>query len=95
MKILITGAAGFIGYHTVLKVLSNTKNLQIIGIDSVNSYYSKKLKLARIKNLKKKFKKSFVFKKINISDKNKIFKLFKTSKFHTVINLAAQAGVRY
>tara|TARA_B100002052_G_scaffold165878_1_gene151079 strand:- start:756 stop:1781 length:1026 start_codon:yes stop_codon:yes gene_type:complete len=95
MKILITGAAGFIGYHTVLKVLSKKKNIQIVGIDSVNSYYSRKLKLARIKNLKKKFKKKFIFKKINISDKKNIFKIFKTSKFHTVINLAAQAGVRY
>ena len=53
MKMLITGAAGFIGYHTVLKILSNKKNLKVVGIDSVNSYYSRKLKLARIKNLKK------------------------------------------
>ena len=95
MKILITGAAGFIGYHTVLKILSNKKNLQVVGLDSINSYYSKKLKLERIKILKSKFKKNFVFKKINISDKKKIFDLFKKSKFHTVINLAAQAGVRY
>tara|TARA_A100000164_G_C21843819_1_gene741449 strand:+ start:293 stop:1315 length:1023 start_codon:yes stop_codon:yes gene_type:complete len=95
MKMLITGAAGFIGYHTVLKILSNKKNLQVVGIDSVNNYYSRELKLARIKNLKNKFKKNFIFKKINISDKKKIFNLFKKSKFHTVINLAAQAGVRY
>ena len=61
MKILITGAAGFIGYHTVLKVLSKKKNIQIVGIDSVNSYYSRKLKLARIKNLKKKIKKKIYF----------------------------------
>ncbi|MBD1161917.1 GDP-mannose 4,6-dehydratase, partial [Pelagibacterales bacterium SAG-MED15] len=85
MKMLITGAAGFIGYHTVLKILSNKKNLQVVGIDSVNNYYSRELKLARIKNLKNKFKKNFIFKKINISDKKKIFNLFKKSKFHTVI----------
>lgn len=95
MKILVTGAAGFIGYHTVIKLLSNTKNIKVTGIDSINNYYSKKLKLARIRDLNKKFKKNFKFKKINISDKKKIFQVFKNSKFHTVINLAAQAGVRY
>ncbi len=95
MRLLITGAAGFIGYHTTIKILTNYKNIEIIGVDSLNSYYSKKLKIQRIKNLKKKFKKKFSFKKINISNKKSIFKLFKTSKFHTIINLAAQAGVRY
>ncbi len=95
MKLLITGVAGFIGYHTTIKILTNYKNIEIIGVDSLNTYYSKKLKIQRVKNLKNKFKKKFSFKKINISDKKNIFKLFKSSKFHTIINLAAQAGVRY
>ena len=75
MKILITGAAGFIGYHTVLKILSKKKNLQIVGIDSLNSYYSKKLKLARIKNLKKNLKKNFFLRKL-ISQIKKKYRLY-------------------
>jgi len=95
MKILVTGVAGFIGYHTVKNILYKNTNCKVIGIDSINSYYSKKLKLDRIKDLKKRFKKNFIFKKINISNKREIIKLFKGNNFHTVINLAAQAGVRY
>ena len=95
MKILITGAAGFIGYHAIKIILSKNPEFKIIGIDSINNYYSQKLKIDRIKDLKKKYKKNFVFKRINICNKKKLNKLFKKSKFHTVINLAAQAGVRY
>jgi len=95
MKILITGAAGFIGYHTIKIILSKNPEFKIIGIDSINNYYSQKLKIDRIKDLKKKNKKNFVFERINICDKKKLNKLFKKNKFHTVINLAAQAGVRY
>ena len=94
MKILLTGAAGFIGYHATKKLCSNKRN-RVIGIDSLNSYYDKKLKINRIKNLKKKYKKNFVFYKINLCDKKKIFSLFRKNKFDKVINLAAQAGVRY
>ena len=94
MNILITGSAGFIGYHLVLKLSKKYKNTKIYGIDSLNNYYSKKLKRDRIINLKKNLKKRFIFKKINISDQKKINKLFKDKRFHTVINLAAQAGVR-
>ena len=95
MKILITGAAGFIGYHTIKIILSTNPEFKIIGIDSINNYYSQKLKIDRIKDLKKQHKKNFVFKRINICNKKKLNKLFKKSKFHTVVNLAAQAGVRY
>ena len=95
MKILITGAAGFIGYHTVKKILYKNSNLKVVGIDSMNNYYSSKLKADRIKDLKKRFKKKFIFEKVNICNKKKIIKLFKKNNFHTVINLAAQAGVRY
>jgi UDP-glucuronate 4-epimerase len=95
MKILITGAAGFIGYHTIKIILSTNPEFKIIGIDSINNYYSQKLKIDRIKDLKKHHKKNFVFKRINICNKKKLNELFKKSKFHTVVNLAAQAGVRY
>ena len=95
MKILVTGAAGFIGYHTVKNICHKNTNFRVVGIDSVNNYYSKKLKFDRIKDLRKRHKKNFVFKKINICNKRKLIELFKKNNFHTVINLAAQAGVRY
>ena len=94
MKILVTGAAGFIGYHTVDKLLS-IKGNRVIGVDSMNNYYSKKLKIARINNLKKKYKRNFIFKKIDLSEQKSVFNLFKNYRFNKVINLAAQAGVRY
>ena len=95
MNILITGAAGFIGYHTTLKIHQKFKSIKIYGIDSINNYYSPKLKRDRIKNLKKKCNNKFIFYKLNIANKKKIYDLFKKHKFHTVVNLAAQAVVRH
>ena len=71
MKILITGTAGFIGYSFSNYLLSNTK-YKIVGIDNLNDYYSTKIKIARIKNLKKN--KNFKFYKIDLSNKKKIKK---------------------
>ena len=93
MKILVTGAAGFIGFHTSKSLLKN--NVTIVGIDSLNNYYDTNLKKQRIKILKKLGKKKFIFKKIDICNKKIIFNLFKKYKFDKVINFAAQAGVRY
>ena len=90
-KILITGAAGFIGFHLAKKLIEE-KN-EVVGIDSLNDYYDKKLKLNRIKILNKN--KKFIFKKIDISNYNSLKKIFKTHKFDVVINLAAYAGVEY
>ena len=89
-NILITGVAGFIGYSVANKI---TKNYTIIGIDNLNSYYDLNLKKDRLKILNKK--KNFYFFKIDLLDSNKLNKIFKKYKFSIVINLAAQAGVRY
>jgi UDP-glucuronate 4-epimerase len=88
MTILITGVAGFIGFHTAKKLLENGKN--IIGIDNYDKYYDVKLKKKRISILNNhKFKKKFIFVKLDL------VKLFKKYKIKKIINLAAQAGVRH
>ena len=92
MKILITGAAGFIGYHLTNKLIK-TKH-KIFGVDNFNNYYSVKLKKDRLKDLTSQ-KKQFIFYKNDICNKEFINKIFKKNKFDIVINLAAQAGVRY
>ena len=91
-KILITGAAGFIGYSLCQKLI-NDKNNEVIGLDNLNSYYSVKLKKERIKELNKA--KNFQFFKLDLLEKNKLNDLFKKNKFTLVYNFAAQAGVRY
>ena len=92
MQILITGAAGFIGFG-ISKYLLRSSNVRIIGIDSLNNYYSKKLKKDRLKELSQH--KKFSFFHINILNKKKLEQIFKTKKIDLIINLAAQAGVRY
>ena len=91
MKYLVTGAAGFIGMHTCLKLLNN--DVEVLGIDSLNNYYDVKLKLARLKILKKY--KKFKFCKMNINNAAQVKKIFKNFLPKHVIHLAAQAGVRY
>ena len=93
MNYLVTGCAGFIGCHVVESILKKNKNSNVIGLDSINNYYSIKLKKERIKKLKKN--KRFKFYKINLSEKKDVIKIFKKFKIHIVIHLAAQAGVRY
>lgn len=90
-KVLVTGAAGFIGYH-VAKALANA-GYSVVGIDSVNDYYNIDLKNARVEQLIKL--KDFIFLPINLCDKEELDNLFSEQKFDVVINLAAQAGVRY
>ena len=92
MKILVTGAAGFIGFHLCEKLLKDKH--QVLGIDNINNYYDVKLKKDRLKILLKK--KFFKFKKIDISDTNFVKKIYPIAKnFKIIIHLAAQAGVRY
>jgi len=90
-KILITGAAGFIGYHLSKRLCSN--KCKVVGIDSINSYYSTQLKQDRLKELHGCD--NFRFIKLDICDKKELDDLFATENFDVVINLAAQAGVRY
>ena len=92
MKILVTGAAGFIGYHVVKKLLSNKH--EVVGIDNFNNYYDIKLKKKRYAQLKKIKNANLNFYKIDLQNKIKLNNLFKKYKFDYVINLAAQAGVR-
>ena len=90
-KILITGSAGFIGFHLSKYFLD--KKYEVVGIDNLNNYYDKKLKFKR-NSILKKYKK-YKFYRTDIKNKKKIFEIFKNNKFKLVINLAAQAGVQY
>lgn len=90
-KVLITGGAGFIGFHLSKKLLEN--NYFVVAIDNMNDYYDVDLKKARLDILKEY--KNFSFYKIDISNKRELLDLFADNKFDIVINLAAQAGVRY
>ena len=89
--ILITGCAGFIGYHLAKKFIK--KNFYIVGIDSINNYYDQSLKKNRVKNLRKY--KNFKFYKINLINKKKIIEIFRKEKIYKIFHLAAQAGVRH
>lgn len=106
MKVLITGAAGFIGFHTI-KCYANL-NYEVIGIDNINNYYSTSLKYDRLREsginesdihynrlTQSSRLPNYKFMKMDLEDAGGIMQLFKTEKFDLVINLAAQAGVRY
>ena len=92
MNILVTGAAGFIGFHTSLKLIEN--NHKIFGIDSLNNYYSVKIKKDRLKLLNKLGTKKFFFLKNDLMNEKIIFNFLKKNKITIIIHLAAQAGVR-
>ena len=92
MKIIVTGAAGFIGFHLINKLIQK-KNIQILGIDSVNNYYSTKIKKFRIKILSKN--KKFFFKKVNLQNKKKTESIFKSFLPDAVYHIAGQPGVLY
>lgn len=110
MKILVTGTAGFIGYHLAKKLLN--RGDEVVGLDNINDYYDVNLKYARLNELginkenlgsevltsslinSTKYPKH-KFVKMDLADTNSIYNLFETEKFDAVCNLAAQAGVRY
>ena len=89
--VLVTGGAGFIGYHLSKALLE--QGCHVIGFDNMNDYYEVSLKEARLKNLKEYS--SFEFIKGDLADKNALEEIFKTRKPDYVVNLGAQAGVRY
>ncbi len=91
--ILVTGSAGFIGFYLSKRLLEEVEGVKVIGFDSVNDYYDVKLKEYRLDILSKYD--NFTFIKGNLADKKLIDKIFKKYKFDVVVNLAAQAGVRY
>jgi UDP-glucuronate 4-epimerase len=93
-NILVTGAAGFIGNNLVKRLLKDFPNIKVIGIDSVNDYYGVNLKYARLKEIET-IDGDWTFIKANIADKEAIEKAFTEYKPSVVVNLAAQAGVRY
>lgn len=106
--VFITGVAGFIGYHLAEKLIE--KNIQVVGIDNINDYYTVQLKYDRLKELgidqefasnfvqkviSSKHEEKMIFYRMNLEDKESLAQLFKTYSFDAVVNLAAQAGVRY
>jgi len=98
MKILITGVAGFIGYHLACRFLR--EGHCIIGVDNLNNYYDPALKKSRLENIKSLSEtldkvENFKFIKLDISDRVRVEQLFVDNQFDIVVNLAAQAGVRY
>ncbi len=105
MKILVTGTAGFIGFHLAKKLLD--RGDEVVGIDNINDYYDVNLKYGRlkelgidaqtndIKSIQSSTYKNHKFYKLDLADREGMEELFKTEKFDAVMNLAAQAGVRY
>ncbi|MFA3789592.1 NAD-dependent epimerase [Aliiglaciecola sp. SL4] len=94
MKILVTGAAGFIGSHVSLYLLERGE--EVVGLDNLNDYYDVNLKLDRLKRVEQhKNSYNFTFVKMSVEDKEPMAELFEEHKFDKVVHLAAQAGVRY
>lgn len=91
MKILVTGAAGFIGSHTAHKLLA--RGYEVVGLDNLNEYYDVSLKQARLERLTPQA--NFRFVRLDLADEGAMRELFAREKFPRVIHLAAQAGVRY
>ncbi len=105
-KVLVTGAAGFIGFHTVNKLIEG--GFEVVGLDNINDYYSPQLKYDRLKEAGIEVEKikwyqpitstktiNYRFVRMSLEDKQQLFSLFQSENFDYVINLAAQAGVRY
>ena len=90
-KYLVTGAAGFIGYHTSERLLA--RGTEVVGLDNVNDYYDVRLKEARLARLRDRA--GFRFERMSLEDREGMERLFERERFDAVIHLAAQAGVRY
>lgn len=94
MNVLVTGVAGFIGFHTARYLLNRGDT--VVGLDNVNDYYDVSLKEARLDELgRHRHANQFTFRKIDVADRTSLEMLFREEKFDRVVHLAAQAGVRY
>src|SRR5690606_37199975 len=106
MKILVTGTAGFVGFHFAEKLLS--RGDEVVGIDNINDYYDPKLKFARLSHsgipenevrwnqeVQSRKHAGYRFIRMNLEDKNELMELCERENFHVIVHLAAQAGVRY
>ena len=96
MKILVTGSAGFIGFHLCSKLIKEKHS--VLGIDNFNNYYDNSLKYDRIKKLISESKNigvSFINQELDLKDNTKLNKFFKKYEPNYIVHLAAQAGVRY
>lgn len=98
MKLLVTGSAGFIGFHLTRKLLQQGYN--VLGVDNLNNYYDPQLKRDRLEALQqlvkmRGYERRYEFKELDISDRTGMANLFKENQFDRVVHLAAQAGVRY
>ena len=96
-NILVTGGAGFIGSNLIKRLFKDVKGATIVNIDNMNAYYDVSLKVYRLKELETMVPEgvNYKFVKGSIADKALVDKLFEDYKFDVVVNLAAQAGVRY
>lgn len=92
--ILVTGAAGFIGSNLVKRLFNDAKNIKVIGIDSITDYYDVNIKYERLKEIEA-LGKDWTFVHDSIANKEAVEEIFSTNKISVVVNLAAQAGVRY
>ena len=92
--VLITGAVGFIGSYLVRRLFHDFRNIKVIGIDSVTDYYDVNIKYERLKEIES-LKRDWTFVRASIADKDAVEKIFSENKISVVVNLAAQAGVRY
>lgn len=92
--VLVTGAAGFIGSNLVKRLFHDVKDIKVVGIDSITDYYDVNIKYGRLKEIES-LNRDWIFVKANIADKSVVNELFEKYNFSVVVNLAAQAGVRY
>ena len=92
--VLVTGAAGFIGSNLVKRLFHDVKDIKVIGIDSITDYYDVNIKYERLKEIEA-LNRDWTFVHASIADKEAVEKIFTENNISVVVNLAAQAGVRY
>ena len=92
--VLVTGAAGFIGSNLVRRLFHDFRNIKVIGIDSITDYYDVNIKYERLKEIES-LDRDWIFVRASIADKDVVERIFSENKISVVVNLAAQAGVRY